>query len=183
MPYIVLALANLAGVAIAIPRLLFWNTFETDTVLVNAVWTLFNLTLLGAVLGVAAESTQRRGAQRVPKALPARLLRADGSAVACRTVDFSTTGLKLALDEPVEVSRGENVLVEPVVAPVIVDQPVGSISHWQHSRFAAAQRKQSSLPRNPKSNPPVDVLHPRVAAGQPDFPEVVPTAHHLGEAQ
>jgi cellulose synthase (UDP-forming) len=111
LPYVVLALLNLAGVALAVPRLLFWNTYEADTVLINAVWTLFNLTLLGAVLGVAAESAQRRSAQRMPKSLPARLLLADGRELPCRTSDFSTTGIALEPDGGATVPRGENVLV------------------------------------------------------------------------
>ena len=107
MPYIVLAIANLIGLVMAVPRFLFWNTFETDTVVLNALWTLFNLTLLGAVLGVAAERAQRRGAQRVQKALPAKLIRADGSILACHTTDFSTTGMRVLLDVPMQVCSGE----------------------------------------------------------------------------
>ena len=49
-----LVLLNVFGVLLAIPRLLFWNSFEADTVIMNLLWTLFNLALLGAVLLVAA---------------------------------------------------------------------------------------------------------------------------------
>jgi len=93
VPYLVLVLLNLAGALIAIPRLLFWNTFEADTVIVNLVWTLFNLVLLGAVLGVAAETRQVRQAHRVIKKMPARLYLANGLAIPCMTEDFSMGGL------------------------------------------------------------------------------------------
>ncbi len=111
MPYIVLAVANLAGVAVAVPRFLFWNTYEADTVLINALWTLFNLTLLGAVLGVAAEKAQRRVAQRVPKALPAQLIRMDGSILACHTTDFSMTGMRVLLDAAAPIRAGEQLRI------------------------------------------------------------------------
>ncbi|MFI4888956.1 MAG: UDP-forming cellulose synthase catalytic subunit [Steroidobacterales bacterium] len=111
LPYILLAIANLIGVVVAVPRFLFWNTYEADTVVINAIWTLFNLTLLGAVLGVAAETAQRRVAQRVPKTLPAKLIRADGSAVACHTTDFSTTGMRLLFDVPGQVRSGERLRI------------------------------------------------------------------------
>jgi cellulose synthase (UDP-forming) len=111
MPYILLAIANLTGLVIAVPRFLFWNTYETDTVVLNAIWTLFNLTLLGVVLGVAAETAQRRVAQRAPKALPAKLIRADGSTHVCHTTDFSTSGMRVLLDVPMQVRSGEQLRV------------------------------------------------------------------------
>jgi cellulose synthase (UDP-forming) len=111
MPYILLAIANLIGLAVAVPRFLFWNTYEADTVVLNAIWTLFNLTLLGAVLGVAAERAQRRVAQRVPKALPAKLIRADGGTLACHTTDFSTSGMRVLLDVPVPLQSGEQLKI------------------------------------------------------------------------
>jgi cellulose synthase (UDP-forming) len=110
-PYILLALANLIGLALAVPRFLFWNTYETDTVVLNAIWTLFNLTLLGVVLGVAAERPQRRVAQRVPKTQPAKLIRADGTALACHMTNFSTTGMRVVFDVPMQVRSGERVRV------------------------------------------------------------------------
>ncbi len=92
-PYLVLVLLNVAGVVIAIPRLLFWNSFEADTVIVNLVWTLFNLVLLGAVLGVAAETRQVRQAHRVIKRMPAKLYLPNGVQTPCTTEDFSMGGL------------------------------------------------------------------------------------------
>ena len=111
LPYIVLALANLGGALLAIPRILFWNTFEADTVVINLVWTLFNLTLLGAVVGVAAETIQRRGAPRVLKSLPAYLHLADGQVHACQTIDFSLKGLRLKLPEALRLAPGAQVRI------------------------------------------------------------------------
>ena len=94
-PYLALVLLNMIGVLIAIPRMFVWNSFEADTVAINLIWTLFNLTLLGSVLGVAAETRQVRSAHRVAKQMPATIHLADGSRIVCKTEDFSMRGLGL----------------------------------------------------------------------------------------
>lgn len=94
-PYLVLVLLNVIGVLIAIPRLFLWNSFEADTVAINLIWTLFNLVLLGAVLGVASETRQVRAAHRVVKQMPATLYLPDGKKLPCETDDFSMLGVGL----------------------------------------------------------------------------------------
>jgi cellulose synthase (UDP-forming) len=107
-PYLALVLLNVVGALLAIPRMIWWNSFEADTVAINLIWTLFNLTLLGAVLGVAAETRQIRTAPRVPKRMPASIYLAEGDApIYCKTVDFSMHGLGVATEEPLAVSRGQ----------------------------------------------------------------------------
>ena len=110
-PYLVLVVLNVVGALLALPRLLYWNSYEADTVVLNLLWTLFNLTLLGAVLGVAAETRQVRNSPRVPKSMPAVLHLADGSRIVCRTDDFSMRGLGLRLDAPAPVERGDRLRV------------------------------------------------------------------------
>lgn len=107
-PYLVLVLLNVVGALLAIPRMIWWNSFEADTVAINLIWTLFNLTLLGAVLGVAAETRQIRTAPRVPKRMPATLhLGAGAAPIGCSTVDFSMHGLGVETHEPLAVTRGQ----------------------------------------------------------------------------
>ena len=108
-PYQSLVLLNLAGVLIAVPRLLFWNTFETGTVTINLLWALFNLTLLGTALGVATETRQVRRAPRVEQQLPARLHFEDGSVRAARTLDYSMTGLRVAVAPEAALAAGRSV--------------------------------------------------------------------------
>jgi cellulose synthase (UDP-forming) len=100
LPYLVLVVLNIGGALLAIPRLLFWNSYEADTVALNLIWTLFNIVMLGAVLGVAAETRQVRSTPRVPKCMPATLHLAHGGWVACETTDFAMGGLGLKLKVP-----------------------------------------------------------------------------------
>ena len=111
-PYLVLVVLNVAGALLALPRLFYWNAYEADTVVLNLIWTLFNLTLLGAVLGVAAETRQVRSTPRVLKSMPAVLYLPDGRSLACRTDDFSMRGLGLSLDGASSLlQRGERLRV------------------------------------------------------------------------
>jgi cellulose synthase (UDP-forming) len=109
-PYLVLVLLNIIGALLAIPRLFLWNSFEADTVIVNLIWTLFNLTLLGAVLGVAAETRQVRAAHRVSKKMPATLSAGKGT-ITCETEDFSMSGLGLTTYALHELKKADLVTI------------------------------------------------------------------------
>jgi cellulose synthase (UDP-forming) len=138
-PYLVLVVLNVGGALLAVPRLLYWNSYEADTVVLNLIWTLFNLTLLGAVLGVAAETRQIRSVPRVTKSLPAALLLPDGSRIACRTEDFSMRGLGLRVEQLPAPQRGLRVRVSlsaddgwhefPAVVATVRDGHLGLLLH------------------------------------------------------
>jgi len=135
MPYVVLIGMNLIGVLLAIPRLLYWNTYEGGTVVLNAAWTLFNLVMLGTAVGVAAESRQIRSSHRVPLCLPASLYLPDGRVVHCDTEDYSTGGIAVRLPAPltlpqgallhVAISRGGSEFAFPCRAVAAVDTRIG----------------------------------------------------------
>ncbi|WP_020649192.1 UDP-forming cellulose synthase catalytic subunit [Solimonas variicoloris] len=111
MPYLVLMIANVVGVALGVVRLVDWNRFEPATVLMNMAWAVYSLIMLGAALGVAAEMRQVRVASRVPMRVPASLYLPDGCALACTTSDYSIQGLGLVASAPVELARGTPVRV------------------------------------------------------------------------
>jgi cellulose synthase (UDP-forming) len=106
-PYVVLIALNLAGALLAVPRLLWWNSYESGTVILNLAWTLFNLVMLGTAVGVAAEARQIRQSHRVPLRMPASLYLPDGRAVRCEAEDYSTGGLGLRLAEPMDLPQGQ----------------------------------------------------------------------------
>ena len=103
-PYLGLVLLNAAGLLVGFGRLFWWNTFETGTVLMNLMWTLFNLVVLGAALGVAREHRQVRLSHRVPARLPVCLLLPGGHTHRCETEDYSLNGLGLRLAGPLDLA-------------------------------------------------------------------------------
>jgi cellulose synthase (UDP-forming) len=108
-PYLVLLIFNLAGVTLALVRLLLWDYYDSGTVLLNLAWAIFSTFSLGAVLAVACESRQLRRTHRLPIKLPAVLRTASGHAYRTQTRDLSLGGAcvqeatQLSADEKVEL--------------------------------------------------------------------------------
>lgn len=96
-PYVVLLGLNLLGLAVGITRLIWFNTHETETVVLNLLWTLYNLVILGAAAAAASETRQVRQSHRVQFGIPARLETAEGKVYHVETEDFSEGGLRVRL--------------------------------------------------------------------------------------
>ncbi len=91
-PYIVLLALNLIGLLFGIHQLI-WGEADTEiTVLINCVWTLYNLIITSAAVAVASETRQVRSEPRVRAELPVRIELSDGTEVYGMTQDFSQRG-------------------------------------------------------------------------------------------
>ena len=112
LPYLVLVALNFTGLVVAVPRFLYWNAFEAETVVVNLIWTIFNLTLLGTVLGVASETRQVRRSHRIETRLPARVRLANDSVYAATVLDFSSGGIRLQIADLVDDVHGASLAIE-----------------------------------------------------------------------
>ena len=111
-----LAALNLVGLVIGVFRLFFWNSHEPATVAINLFWTVYNLLILGAALGVAAESRQVRRTHRVVTSLPATLYLGNGQVLKAECIDFSMTGVGLQLASDVQLAVGDRVQVGLMMA-------------------------------------------------------------------
>jgi len=96
-PYLVLLGLNVVAFLAGVYRLSFDANGEGPTIVMNMVWTIYNLALLGAAVSVASEAKQVRVTHRIAMRVPATLLLPDGTTVACMTSDYSTGGLGLEL--------------------------------------------------------------------------------------
>jgi len=105
-PYFGLVIINAVGLVIGLVRLFFWNRFEAGTVVLNLLWTTFNLLMLGAAIGVAHERRQMRVFHRVSARLPVILQLPDGHTQRCTTTNYSLNGLGLELAETVALRPG-----------------------------------------------------------------------------
>ncbi len=111
IPYLVLLLLNVAGLILGIVRLFWWNTEETDTVLLNMGWIIYNLIILGAVVAVAKEKTQKRNYARIPHDIRAVMRLPEGYSVPCKTLDLSEGGGAFELSEKCFMEKGASVEV------------------------------------------------------------------------
>jgi cellulose synthase (UDP-forming) len=107
-PYLILAVINLVALVFGLFRLYF-HIDNTSTVIINLVWVVYNMIMLGAAISVSREARQIRGSHRSPMKLPATLLLPGEYAVVCHTLDYSTGGLGLRLPEPMSLEPGQPV--------------------------------------------------------------------------
>src|SRR4051812_12550130 len=103
-PFLILLIFNMAGILIAIPRFFIWDHDRPGTVVMNVVWCVFNVVILGVTTAVAREMKQLRTTVRIPMVTPVMAKLADGRLVAGETIDMSSGGSSLRFSEALEVS-------------------------------------------------------------------------------
>jgi cellulose synthase (UDP-forming) len=134
-PFLLLAALNFLGLLCAVARVIRFPTFaaaswlsfinwpasiydgaRAGTILVNVLWALFNLTILGVATAVARESQQRRRSVRVALAVPADVILPDGSMIQGMTCDLSSGGARTTMNQGVNAKIGEPIkFVFPVL--------------------------------------------------------------------
>lgn len=110
-PYIYLLLLNLLGLLVAPVRFFYWDAGHPGTVVMNAVWILFNLVIVGAATSVALEARQLRGHVRIDLRIPVEMQIAGKESVFGTTLDLSLGGASLHLEEPLDLPAGTAVRI------------------------------------------------------------------------
>ncbi len=96
--YLVITSAIASASLLSVPFWLLLSPEDTQAVLINALWCIFNLFLLLAACLVAFEQPQLRRAHRLPRKLTA-VIHSGGSSWTGQTVDVSESGAQIILDE------------------------------------------------------------------------------------
>lgn len=110
-PYIILLTLNLLGLAVGLGKLFIWEPDETGTVILNLIWTIYNLIMLGASLAVANEARQIRASHRVQMKLQAAIRFKNGRSIRCVTSDYSEGGVGVVLPVETLAVLGEEVQI------------------------------------------------------------------------
>ena len=108
-PYIILLTLNLLGLIVGFVRLFIWDFDEAGTVLLNLIWTVYNIIMLGASLSVANEARQVRATHRVQMKLQAALRFKSGRSKRCQTTDYSEGGVGVLLPTDILPAMGDDV--------------------------------------------------------------------------
>ena len=124
-PFLLMLFLNFCGILMAIPRYFYvplwpfslaYDGTHPGTIVMNLIWTVFNIIVLGVATAVAWESQQRRQTVRVAMTVPADVVLADGTVVQGATADLSTGGCRINIDRSFTALPGESVkLVFPVL--------------------------------------------------------------------
>jgi cellulose synthase (UDP-forming) len=124
-PFLVMIGLNIVGLLMVIPRAVYipfaplswwYDGNHPGTIVMNALWTVFNMVILGVCVAVAWESQQRRATVRVSMAVPADMMLSDGTVEPGVTADMSNGGVAIKIDETARVAVGESIqLIFPVL--------------------------------------------------------------------
>ncbi len=124
-PFLLMLLLNFCGLLMAIPRYTYipvwplsmaYDGTHPGTIVMNLLWTVFNIVVLGVATAVALESQQRRQTVRVQMNVPTDVVLADGSVVQGATSDLSTGGVQINMDRTFTAAPGDSIqLVFPVL--------------------------------------------------------------------
>ena len=110
LPLLCLLALNVAGLVMG------WHRYGTDpvhrdTVIMNVLWTIYNIVIISVATSVALERRQRRSEVRVDVQVPLALITPDGHRVAGTTSELSRGGVTVHFDRSPEFPAGSRVIV------------------------------------------------------------------------
>ena len=110
-PYVALILLNVFALCMAPVRYFLWDAGHRGTVLMNVVWILFNMIIVGTANATAIESKQLRNSVRIDLRIPMEVRLAEGRSVFGESANLSLTGGAIALEEPLPLTAGAAITV------------------------------------------------------------------------
>ena len=121
-PFIVLMIFNFLGLLMVIPRWFllpgmstFYDRGHPGTIIMNAIWTVFNLVTLSVATAVARESKQERQQVRIAAVRPVKVKVGETILGLGQTIDMSSGGMAVAMGESLQLVNGQSVkLVFPI---------------------------------------------------------------------
>ncbi|MGH9599687.1 MAG: UDP-forming cellulose synthase catalytic subunit, partial [Terracidiphilus sp.] len=146
-PFLILLLFNIAGLIVSIPRFFIWNRDRPGTVLMNVLWCVFNIIILGVCTAVAREMRQLRTTVRINIVTSVMARLPGGRLVAGETIDMSSGGASIRFAEPVEaIPQSEMRLAFPLPAvstdlPATVVSSEGSVLRVRFDNLSVAEQE------------------------------------------
>jgi cellulose synthase (UDP-forming) len=135
--YLVIVSAIAAASLFAVPFWLVISPEDTQAVLINAFWCIFNLFLLLAACLVAFEQPQLRRAHRLPRKLTVRI-HSGGQTWTGQTIDVSESGTQILLDEWPNIP-------DEVKVELVGDYGAGALMNGKVIRAIATSKLQARL--------------------------------------
>jgi cellulose synthase (UDP-forming) len=146
-PFLVMLLFNIAGLIVAIPRFFIWDRDRPGTVIMNVMWCIFNVIILGVCTAVAREMKQVRTTVRINIITPVVAKLPDGRVVSGETIDMSSGGTSIRFSEAVDIEPETEVhLAFPLPAastdlPATVVSSEGSVLRVHFENMTIAEQE------------------------------------------
>ena len=166
-PFLLMMSLNLLGMLAAFPRYfhvpgaglpfplnLLANMYDPNhlgTILMNLVWTCFNMIILGVSVGVAWEGQQRRQTVRVTMEVPGQVVLPNGTIIHGVTADMSSGGVMMRVERDLGVEPGQPIqLIFPVLdgdatLPATVVYAQGSILRAQYDPLTLQEEEALTM--------------------------------------
>jgi acyl-CoA synthetase (AMP-forming)/AMP-acid ligase II len=146
-PLVCLLALNVAGLFMARHRYLT-DPAHHDTVIMNVVWTIYNIVILSVATSVALERRQRRSEVRVDLQAPLTVLTPDGRHVTGMTSQLSRGGATAHFDGALGLSAGSQVVLtlrDRRARCNITARIVGSNGQTAHLAFLPLELQQEKF--------------------------------------
>ena len=111
-PHLIMCFLLVIGLIFGAVRWYFLDYTDTEVLLLNVFWAIFNLVTIAAAIAVAREARQLRGAVRHELVLPAVIHLPNGRTIATQSDNISTTGAQFATPRPEGLEPGDMVEIE-----------------------------------------------------------------------
>jgi cellulose synthase (UDP-forming) len=110
-PFLFLLGLNVVGLVFAGMRLFRWDSQHPGTVIMNTVWTFYNIVIIGVACAVSLEAEQNRSHVRVAFRGPVMLGLKNGQTLQGDTSDLSNSGAALRVPRGVAIAVGDPVTI------------------------------------------------------------------------
>ena len=146
-PFLIMLVFNLLGLIVAIPRFLIWDRDHRGTVIMNVIWCIFNIVILGVCTAVARELKQLRTTVRINIVTPIVAKLPDGRLVSGETIDMSSGGTSIRFAETLDIAPQSEVhLIFPMPAvanelPAAVVSVEGSVMRLRFEDLTIAEQE------------------------------------------
>ena len=105
-PTLSIVALNVLGMAVGLYRLLIVGSDHPGAVIMNLVWVVFNMVILGVAAAVAHEQKQRRASVRIEAKIPVRIDLPDGTQIPAISVNMSVGGASITVPSEYSFSVG-----------------------------------------------------------------------------
>ena len=111
-PHLIIMGLLVVALVIGITRWILSNFVDSEVLMLNVAWAIFNLLTIGAAIAVGRETRQLRSSVRLGLEMPGVIYLPDGQSLVSRSRNLSTTGGMFVAARPAEVEINDIIQIE-----------------------------------------------------------------------